>query len=65
MVYLMREWLVDQKNEDAVRGILNELDQDVQQPDSKSVYQALTELEKLGETKIVAMIKGNEIPFGA
>lgn len=65
MIYIPTPWLINPNNEDKVRELLENLNQDLITDDLINRNQVIKELEKLGETIIIEKLENNEIPLGA
>lgn len=65
MTYIPTPWLINPNNEDKVRELLENLNQDLITNDLLKRNQVIKELEKLGETNIIEKLENNEIPLGA
>lgn len=65
MIYIPTPWLINPNNEDKVRELLENLNQDLITNDLLKRNQVIKELEKLGETNIIEKLENNEIPLGA
>lgn len=65
MIYIPTPWLINPNNEDKVRELLENLNQDLITDDLMSRNQVIKKLEKLGETIIIEKLENNEIPLGA
>lgn len=65
MIYIPTPWLINPNNEDKVRELLENLNQDLITDDLMDRNQVIKELEKLGETTIIEKLENNEIPLGA
>ena len=65
MIYIPTPWLINPNNEDKVRKLLENLNQDLITDDLMDGNQVIEELEKLGETTIIEKLEKNEIPLGA
>lgn len=63
MIYLPTNWLVEPKNEDKVRDLLDNLNQDLITDDLLTESEVILELEKIGETIIIEKLNNNEIPL--
>ena len=65
MIYIPTPWLINPNNEDKVRELLENLNQDLITDDLLTETEVISELEKLGETIIIEKLNNNEIAFGA
>lgn len=65
MIYLPDDWTVYQKNKEEIINILNKLDADITEENNYSVDEAINDLIKLGELKIIEKLKDNAFSFGA
>lgn len=65
MIYLPDDWIVDKNNKEDIINILNKLDKDMVEENNYSVDQAINDLIKLGELKVVEKLKDNVFSFGA
>lgn len=65
MIYLPTPWIINPNNEDKVRELLENLNQDLITDDLLTETEVISELEKLGETIIIEKLNNKEIAFGA
>ena len=65
MIYLPDDWIVDKNNREDILNILNKLDTDILEENNYSVDQAINNLIKLGELKIIEKLKDDAFSFGA
>lgn len=65
MIYLPTDWLIKPANEDKVRELLDNLNQDLRTDDLLTKTEVVAELEKIGETTIIEKLNNNELSFGA
>ncbi|WP_373792264.1 hypothetical protein [Jeotgalibaca porci] len=65
MIYIPTPWLINPNNEDKVRELLENLNQDLITDDLLTETEVISELEKLGETIIIEKLNNNEMAFGA
>lgn len=65
MIYIPTPWLINPNNEDKVRELLENLNQDLITDDLLTETEVISELEKLGETIIIEKLNNKEIAFGA